>query len=129
MAAREIDELILVYNADAGKVSALVDSARKLFRLNGCSLCSITHGPAGERTEWQECKTALGVPISHHHRDDMPPDIRQAVGDQFPSILARTGATLVPLLSPDGVARCNGKVADLRGRLRHNARLLGLALP
>ncbi len=38
-------------------------------------------------------------------------------------------ATPIPLLSPDGLTRCNGKVPDLRGRLRHNARLNGLTLP
>ncbi len=63
----------------------------------------------------------------HRHADDMPDDIRNAVGTHFPIVLARSGATLVPLLSPDGLAR-NGKVADLRGRLRHNARLQGLTL-
>ncbi len=129
MATGDIDELILVYNADGGKVGALIDSARKLFRVNGCTLCSITHGLAGERTEWQECKTALGVPVSYYHRDDMPADVRQAIGQQFPGILARVGGTLIPLLSPEGLNRCNGKVADLRGRLRHNARLNGLTLP
>jgi hypothetical protein len=73
MAQRTIDELILVYAADAGLVSALADSARKHFRLKGCTLCEITHGLAGERTEWQECTVAFGVPITCYHRDDVPP--------------------------------------------------------
>ncbi len=51
--AQRIRRLILIYNADAGKLSALVDSARKVLKLNGCALCSITHGLAGEKDEWR----------------------------------------------------------------------------
>lgn len=130
MIDRPIEELILVYRADAGLVGAVVDSARKLFKINGCTLCTVTHGLAGERAEWQECKSALRVPVSYYHRDDMPIDVEEVVGDELPCILARVpDGTLVPLLSPEALARCNGKVADLRGRLRHNAKLNGLALP
>lgn len=129
MTPRPIDELILVYSADAGLVSAVADSARKLFKLNGCTLCTITHGLTGEREEWQECKTALRVPVLYFHRDDMPPDVRVAAGAELPCILARVGGSLIALLAPEALARCNGKVPDLRGRLRHNARLHGLSLP
>jgi hypothetical protein len=51
------------------------------------------------------------------------------VGDRLPSVLARAGGELIPLLSPEALARCNGNVADLRGRLRHNAGLHELSLP
>lgn len=129
MSARAIEELILVYQADSGLVSAAVDSARKLFKLNGCTLCSITHGLAGERAEWQECRTELRVPVAYYHRDDMPVEVRTVVGDRLPTVLARVGPELVPLLLPESLARCNGKVADLRGRIRHNAQLHGLTLP
>lgn len=110
-------------------VSAAIDSARKLFKLNGCTLCSITHGLAGERPEWQECKTELRVPVAYFHRDDMPADVRLAAGEHLPTVLARVGPEIIPLLSPDTLSRCNGKVADLRGRIRHHARLAGLTLP
>jgi hypothetical protein len=123
-----IEELVLVYNADSGLVSALADSARKLLRIKGCTLCSITHGLAGERAEWQECKTAFGAPITYYHRDDVPPQLRQVAADRLPCILARAGSEYVLLMEPDSLERCNGKVADLRGRLRHRASLLGLSL-
>ncbi len=41
---RTIERLILVFDANAGPFSALVDSAKKLLRINGCSLCALTHG-------------------------------------------------------------------------------------
>lgn len=125
---RPIDELILIYNADAGLVSAFVDSARKLFKLNGCTLCALTHGLAGERAEWQDCKAAFGVPIRYYHRDDVPPTLRDVAGGSLPAVVARVADEHRLLLGPDSLARCNGKVSDLRGRLRHAAKLEGLAL-
>ncbi len=129
MATHPIDQLVLVYNADAGLASALQDSAKKLFQLNGCTLCSITHGVAGERTEWKECKAAFGVPVAYFHRDDMPDDLRAATSGELPAVVAKVGREYVHLLGPDTLARCNGKVADLKGRIRHHARLRGLTLP
>jgi hypothetical protein len=129
MASRSIDELVLVYAADAGRISALVDSARKLLTLKGCTLCAITHGLAGEKSEWKDCKAALGVPITCYHRDDQPAHIRQAAADRLPCVLARVDDEYRLLLGPESLERCNGKVADLKGRLRHHATLQGLELP
>ncbi len=128
MTERTIDELILIYNADAGLVSALADSARKLFRMKGCTLCEITHGLAGEREEWQTCAVAFGVPIRYFHRDDVPEDVRRRAGDALPCIMARVGMEHLLLLGPESLDRCNGKVADLKGRLRHAARMANLSL-
>lgn len=129
MPAHPIDTLVLVYGADSGLVNALADSAKKLLRLKGCTLCTLTHGLAGERAEWQECKEAFGVPIAYYHRDDVPDDVRRAAGEALPCVLARVGREYVLLLGPEALARCNGKVADFKGRLRHNANLHGLVLP
>ena len=128
MSIRPIDELILIYNAKSGLTGAFVDSAKKLFQLKGCTLCSITHGLAGERPDWQDCKAALGVPITYYHRDDRPAQLAHLTAADLPCILARSGEDYIKLLDPDALARCNGKVADLRGRLRHRATLEGLNL-
>ena len=57
---RPIDRLMFVFSADAGSFNAFLDSARKLLRIKGCTLCSITHGLAGEKSEWRECKEEIG---------------------------------------------------------------------
>jgi hypothetical protein len=126
MTYRQIEELILVYSARSGLASAIVDSAKKLLRLKGCTLCTITHGTVGERPEWQECKEALGVPIRYYHRDDLPQDLQRFGADALPCILARVGGEYRLLLDPEALERCNGHVADLRGRVRHRAALEGL---
>lgn len=127
--SRPIDELQFVYDADSGFLSALVDSARKLLAINDCPLCALTHSLAGERAEWTECKAALGVPVRYVHRDELTATLRLAIAGSLPCVLARVGTEMTVLLHRESLIRCNGKVADLRGRLRHQATLRGLSLP
>jgi hypothetical protein len=126
---RRIDRLLFVFNADTGSFNALLDSARKLLRLNGCTLCSITHGLAGEKSEWRECKEEIGVPVDYVHRDEISAELRGVVGDQLPCIVAQTGTDLILLLAPDVLERCQGSVADLKGRLSYFASVNRLELP
>jgi hypothetical protein len=126
---RRIDRLIFVYAADSGRLSALVDSAKKLLQIKGCSLCAITHGLAGERSEWRECREEIGVPVDIFHRDDMPPQVAAAAGDRLPCVLAEVGGELVPLLQPEVIDRMRGNVADFRGRIMTHAAMRKLELP
>jgi len=126
---RRIDRLLFVFNADTGSFNAFLDSAKKLLRLNGCTLCSITHGLAGEKSEWRECKEEIGVPVDYVHRDEISGELRSVVGDQLPCIVAQTGSDLILLLTPDVLDRCQGSVADLKGRLSYFASVNRLELP
>src|ERR1700692_4214473 len=45
---------------------------KKLLMMEGCALCSITHGIAGEKPEFLIWKRSVGVPIEYVHRDEMP---------------------------------------------------------
>jgi hypothetical protein len=126
---RGIDRLLFVFNADTGSFNAFLDSARKLLRIKGCTLCTITHGLAGERSEWRECKEEIGVPVDYVHRDEVSAELRAVVGDQLPCIVAQTGNDLVLLLAPDVLDRCQGSVADLKGRLSYFAAINRLEMP
>jgi hypothetical protein len=126
---RKVDRLIFVFNADSGTVNALLDSARKLLRLNGCTLCTITHGLAGEKSEWRECKEEIGVPIDYVHRDEIDAGLAKIVEGQLPCVVAEAGSDRLLLLTPDVLDRCKGSVADLRGRLSYFASMNGLELP
>jgi hypothetical protein len=129
MSKRSIERLIFVFDADSGPLSALLDSARKVLRIKGCTLCAITHGLAGEKSDWTECKATLGVPVDYLHRDEVTPELRQLIGDQLPHVVAQTDGELIPLLSPAVLDRCKGSVADFKGRLGYHASLHQLALP
>ena len=118
---REVRSLIFVYAANSGLIGAMFDSAKKLLHVNGCSLCALTHGLAGERDEWTSCKEALGVPVEYLHRDELEGELRDLVGERLPCVVADSDDGLRLLLSPEVIARCDGKVADLRGKLRYHA--------
>jgi hypothetical protein len=126
---RTIDRLILVFNADSGALSAWFDSARKLLRIRGCSLCATTHGLVGETPEWRRAKARLGVPVDHVHRDEIGPRLREVVGEGLPAIVAELGGERLLLLGPDVLDRSKGDVAALEGRLHEHASLKGLAFP
>lgn len=65
-----MERLIFLCDADSGGASAIVDSARKLLRINGCALCAITHGLATEKREMRSCRQELEVPVDYLHRND-----------------------------------------------------------
>jgi hypothetical protein len=126
---RRIDRLIFVFNAGSGSFNAFLDSARKLLQINGCTLCSITHGLAGEKSDWKECKEEIGVPVDYVHKDELWPALETAVHGKLPCVVAKAGDDLVLLLGPDVLDRCKGSVADLKGRLTVFSSMNGLELP
>ena len=71
-AAMSEKPLVFVYNADEGKMNAMMDSAHKLFSPSTyqCSLCAITHGMVTMRGEWKTYLDALPVETQFYHRED-----------------------------------------------------------
>lgn len=126
---QSIDRLLFVFDADSGTLSAMLDSAKKLLMINGCALCSITHGLTGEKSDWRHCKEELGVPIDYVHRDEIDAVLESVVGGRLPCVVAETGGDKVLLLTPDVLDRCRGSVPDLKGRLQHFAAIKGLEIP
>ena len=128
--SRTIDRLLFVYNANSGTLAAIVDSAKKFFRLNGCALCALTHSLAGERDEWKSCKETIGVAIDYVHRDELTDAMRRVISaEPLPCILAETEGELVLLLRSGVIERCNGSIADFVGRLSVHAAMQELRLP
>lgn len=126
---RRIVRLCLVYNANSGRLGAWIDSARKIFMVKGCELCTITHGIAGERDEWRSCRAQIGVPIEYFHRDDVPEPVSKVAGE-LPCIVAEVEDGTFELLVPaQSLNECGGRVSELKGRLFIRAVSKGLLLP
>lgn len=123
-----IEKIVLVYNASAGVLNALLDSTKKLLSVNGCSLCRITHGLFGEKDEWKTCQESLGVEVAYLHRDELEPALAKLVGDSLPCVVAETKSGRQILMGPEVLSRCGNRVEDFKGRLHHHAVRLGLRL-
>ncbi len=129
MAEHQIDRFSFIFDAKSGLGAAIMDSVRKVIRLNGCDLCTITHGLTGEKKEMASCRESLGVPVDYVHRDEMDPQMIEATGNRLPAIVAHSGSSAWLVLDRDVIARCKGSVGDLRGRLSFYAARLGLKFP
>ncbi len=131
MTGTPIRELIFIFDADGGKIGVIKDSIKKVLHLKGCSLCAITHGIAGERSEMADCRAELGVPVDYKHRNELSITMNRAAADKYPCILARTDAGYEMLIEPAVLDRCGGSVSALRGKLvfHAGARNLDLSLP
>lgn len=125
----KVKKLVFVYNANSGVLDAIVDSARKLLRINGCALCAVTHGIVGEKSEWRACDRALGAPIDYLHLDEIPAQLQPHVNGRAPCVVAvpEEGEPIL-LLDSETIERCRGSVQDLRGKLLFWAARNDLAL-
>src|SRR5271166_2113589 len=126
---QRIDRLSFIFDANSGLGAAILDSVRKVIRLNGCDLCTITHGITREKKEMSTCRESLGVPVDYVHRDEMDGAMIEATGNRLPAVVAHSGSSTWLLLDRDIISRCKGSVGDLRGRLSFFAAKLGLVLP
>ncbi|MFA6219781.1 MAG: hypothetical protein WC692_08370 [Erythrobacter sp.] len=64
-------EILMVYNADGGLLSTLLDSVRKVVSPSShdCPLCKITHGAVTMRYEWRQFLGTLPHLKTSLHRD------------------------------------------------------------
>jgi hypothetical protein len=80
-------DLIFVYNANTGKLNALIDSIHKAVSPDTyrCDLCQLTHGLFNERKEWLEFRQRYPGKLEFLHIDEFeqhhPPHYR------YPAIL------------------------------------------
>lgn len=101
-----VDRLIIVYNADEGWASALMEAAHKLVRPETyqCSLCMISYGAVSMRGPWRKYLDGLSLEKHFYHRQDFarayPADSYPIVEQlQLPAICIESAGDLHCLLS------------------------------
>jgi hypothetical protein len=107
-------ELVFVYNADDGAVSAVFDLAHKIKDPDSyqCNVCKLTHGNFFERNQWKHFKEKSSVNMRFMHRDEF----EQQYGNKFsyPVVLKKhegldvliTTDELNSLTSPEELIAC-----------------------
>ncbi len=65
-------KLIFIYNANSGKMNAILDSAHKVFspKTYNCSLCDITFGVLSENKLWKAFRDTSELKLDFLHKDE-----------------------------------------------------------
>ena len=89
--------LLFVYNADSGKLNALLDSAHKIVSPStyNCQLCQLTYGLVNENAAWKEFREQIKEEVVFLHRDEFEQKYDQKMDYPF---LARVEEKQVNLL-------------------------------
>ncbi|MBC6989805.1 hypothetical protein [Hymenobacter sp. BT491] len=85
-------QLLFVYNADSGLANGLLDTFHKILspRTYPCSLCGITYGTVGMRTDWKQYLQALPVKTQFLHRDEFLKAFPQLRYHPLPAVFSQT---------------------------------------
>ena len=77
--------LLFVYNADSGKLNALLDSAHKIVSPStyNCQLCQLTYGLVNEKQAWKQFREQLGDEVQFLHRDEFEKQYKQKLKYPF----------------------------------------------
>jgi hypothetical protein len=129
MSAPRIERLTLIWNADSGVLAILADVAKKLAGVESCELCAITHAATGEKKEWRECRSSLGVPVKALHRDEVPAALSSLVASKLPCVVAHLddGRDEI-LVDAETITRCHGDPEAFRDAIRARASEAGRSL-
>lgn len=89
--------LLFVYNADSGKLNALLDSAHKIVSPStyNCQLCQLTYGLVNEKQAWKQFREQLEDEVVFLHRDEFEKQFEQKLKYPF---LARVDNQNIELL-------------------------------
>ncbi|MFV8224894.1 GTPase [Christiangramia aquimixticola] len=98
-----MEKLIFVYNAQSGKLNALMDSMHKVLSPStyDCKLCELTFGLLQENKTWREFRDSLDVDTEFLHRDEFQKTYASKFGHKFeyPIILGQTAKGLEVVVS------------------------------
>ncbi len=64
--------MIFVYNANSGRVNALLDAGHKLLSPSTypCSLCALTHNTFTENKIWNTFRNESDIDMMFYHKDE-----------------------------------------------------------
>ena len=100
-----VEKLIFVYNADSGKISAFLDSVRKVVAPDNydCQLCGLTYGLVNEKKAWKVFRTSFNIPMTFLHRDEFERVYKSKFGYKFtyPVVLVESNNGLELLITTE----------------------------
>ncbi|MCB2410485.1 hypothetical protein [Hymenobacter lucidus] len=119
-------QLVFVYNANAGRLNALLDLAHKTLApaTYPCSLCAITYG-VRMRPEWKSFVESLPVGAEFLHRDEFGAVYPWLAQTPLPAVFLKDDfGELNPLITAQELNR-----ADLTGLMQLVQQRLATVVP
>ncbi|MCH4824027.1 GTPase [Gramella lutea] len=120
-----MEKLIFIYNADSGKLNALMDSLHKAVNPSSysCKLCELTYGALDEKKAWKDFRKDLEVETSFLHKDEFLKAYASKFGHkfEFPVILAQTNKGLEVFVSKtefEEINNLNVLIDKIKNRLK-----------
>lgn len=97
--------LIFVYNANSGKVNAILDSLHKIAspETYDCNLCAITFGKISEDKTWKAFRESSEIEMEFFHRDEFLKQFKSKWLPKynFPVILSEANGELQLFISAE----------------------------
>ncbi len=106
--------LLFVYNADSGKLNALLDSAHKIISPStyNCQLCQLTYGLMNEKQAWKHFREQLQEEVLFLHRDEYEKQFAQK--QDFPFLARVVNQDIELLLSAEAMSEIEDTEALIR---------------
>ncbi len=108
-------KLIFVYNANSGRVNAVIDSIHKITspETYSCNLCAITFGNFSENKTWKHFRESSSVEMAFYHRDEFLKEYRSKWLPKYelPVILLVTNGELELAVSSEDINKLEGAEA------------------
>lgn len=119
-----MEKLVFVYNADSGKLNALMDSLQKVVNPSAysCKLCELTYGAFEEKKAWRTFRGELDVETEFLHKDEFRKEYASKFGHKFdfPIVLGQTGKGLEVIISNSEFEEINNLevlIDKIKGRI------------
>lgn len=95
-------KLLFIYNANSGKLNALLNAGHKLFSPSTyhCSLCALTYDTFTENTIWKTFRTESDLTMEFYHKDEFE-DIFPSVRMIYPTVLKLENNQLTTVINPE----------------------------
>lgn len=117
-------KLLLIYNADSGLRTAILDGMHKIVSPGtyDCKLCEITFGIFTENTDWKKFRESFHLEMEFLHKDEFTRQYASKFGHKFtyPIILGLTQNGLEVFVSTEELNALQ-KADDLIGLIEKRA--------
>ena len=114
----QLSRLTYVYDDDPGALGRLVDQVRGRLRFGeGSGLIDLSDSAAVRSAALATAEISVSFSVMSY--GELAPDLLEIVRtDDLPCVLGHSDADTVILLPPRSLARWNGGLSDLRGKIR-----------